>query len=146
MKIGFDRAEQKLLECKDEIKDEVKSGVATVGAKVDAVDRKVSKLRKSGKSRSRYTKEARALCWNFWETASNHEEVWCSVDTRITFETVFKHYKIQLARVGIEDCKVFGKIVRAEERRRNRKLAAKREAAVSKISSRPAPTSDGKMV
>ena len=121
MQTGFAQTNRKLDECKDSIAD--------VGAKVDVVDKKVAKLRKNGKPRGRYTKEARALCWNFWETAANHEEVWRSVNTRITYEAVFNHYKVQLARVGVERAKVYEKIIHAEDRRRNRELQARQDEA-----------------
>ena len=104
MQIGFAQTNRKLDECK--------GSIAVVGAKIDAVDKKVAKLRKNGKPRGRYTKEARALCWNFWETAANHEEVWRSVNTRVTYEAVFNHYKVQLARVGVERAKVYEKIIK----------------------------------
>jgi hypothetical protein len=93
---------------------------------------KVSRLRRGNRPRGRYTKEARALCWNFWETAANHEEVWCSVNTRITYEAVFNHYKVQLARVGVDSAKVYEKIVHAEVVRRNRELHARQDEARQK--------------
>ena len=124
MQIGFAQTNRKLDECK--------GSIAVVGAKIDAVDKKVAKLRKNGKPRGRYTKEARALCWNFWETAANHEEVWRSVNTRVTYEAVFNHYKVQLARVGVERAKVYEKIIHAEDRRRNRELQARQDEARQK--------------
>ena len=45
---------------------------------------------------------------------ANREEVWRSVNTRITYEAVFSHYKVQLARAGVESAKDYGKIVHAE--------------------------------
>ena len=112
-----------------EVNDNIKAGVATVGEKVDAVDAKVSRLRRGNRPRGRYTKEARALCWNFWETAANHEEVWCSVNTRITYKSVFAHYQARLARVGVDSAKVYEKIVHAEVVRRNRELQARQDEA-----------------
>ena len=129
MQAGFAQTNRKLDECKD--------SVADVGAKVDAVDKKVAKLRKNGKPCGRYTKEARALCWNFWETAANHEEVWCSVNTRVTYEAVFNHYKVQLARVGVDSAKIYGKIVHAEVVRRNRELQARQDEARQKSAAKP---------
>ena len=132
MQTGFAQTNQKLDECKDSIAD--------VGAKVDAVDKKVAKLRKNGKPCGRYTKEARALCWSSWTSASNHEEVWRSVNTRITFEAVFNYYKMQLARVGVDSAKVYGKIVHAEVVRRNRELQAKQDETRRKSAAKPNQT------
>lgn len=122
MQLGFAQANQKLIECKDEIK----SSVAAVGTKVDAVDAKVSKLRRSGKQRGRYTNEARELCWSCWMSAANHEEVWRSVNTRITYEAVFNYYRARLERIGVNGSKAFRDIIRAEDKRRNRALEAQR--------------------
>ena len=134
MQIGFAQTNRKLDECK--------GSIAVVGAKIDAVDKKVAKLRKNGKPRGRYTKEARALCWNFWETAANHEEVWRSVNTRVTYEAVFNHYKVQLARVGVERAKVYEKIIHAEDRRRNRELQARQDEAALIINRNRCDASD----
>lgn len=121
MCLGFAQANQKMIECKEEI--------AAVGEKVDAVDAKVSKLRMSGKKRGRYALKAKELCWSCWTSAANREEVWHSVNTRITYEAVFEYYRIRLKRVGVVNCKSFRDIVRAEAARRNRALEAKRDAA-----------------
>ena len=108
---------------------EIRSDVAAVGERVDAVDAKVSKLRGSGKRRGRYTKEARAACWNCWVTAANREEVWRSVNTRITYKSVHAYYEALLAKIGVKDGNQFRSIVRAEARYRNRELSARRDAA-----------------
>lgn len=104
---------------------EVRGDIAAVGEKVGAVAAKISKLRKNGKPRGRYSQEARDICWNYWITAENHEEVWRSVNTRITFDTVFEHYKIQLARVEVKSSKDFEKIIRARNRQRSRAISTK---------------------
>ena len=122
---------------------EVKSGIADVGAKVDAVAKKVTKLRRSGKPRGRYSPEAKTICWNYWDTATNHEEVWRQVNTRVTYEAVFAHYAVQLARIGVESAKVYKKIVHAEAVRRNRGLQAKQDE-VQRKSAAKANTDRGK--
>ena len=122
---------------------EVKSGIADVGAKVDAVAKKVTKLRRSGKPRGRYSPEAKTICWNYWDTATNHEEVWRQVNTRVTYEAVFAHYAVQLARIGVESAKVYKKIVHAEAVRRNRGLQAKQDEAQRKSAAK-ANTERGK--
>ena len=117
-----------------EVRSDIATGVAAVGDKVDAVAAKVSRLRRGNRPRGRYTKEARALCWNFWETAANHEEVWCSVNTRITYKSVFVHYQARLAKVGVNGDNEFRSIIRAEERHRNRDLHSKQDEARRKQS------------
>ncbi len=116
IKTGFAQTNRKLDECKD--------GMAEVSAKVDAVDRKVSMLRRSGKQRGRYTQKAKAVCWSCWTAAANHEEIWRTVNTRITYKAVFDYYRARLAKVGVNDHGAFRDIIRAEDRRRNRELAA----------------------
>ena len=111
-----------------EVNANIKAGVAAVGEKVDAVDAKVSKLRGSANPRGRYTKEARALCWSCWTAAANHEEVWRSVNTRITYEAVYDYHHARLAQVGVDSVEVYRKIVHAESMRRNRELSARQDA------------------
>jgi hypothetical protein len=111
---------------------EVRGDIAAVGEKVDAVDTKVSKLRKNGKSRGRYDQEAKAVCWSCWNAAVNHEEVWRSVNTRITYEAVFKFYQGRLMKYGVNDCTEFRGIIRAEEKCRNRELQTRQDAARQK--------------
>ncbi len=92
---------------------------------IDSLDEKVSKLRRSGKSQSRYTEEAKALCWHYWTTANNREEVWRSVNTRITYKAVFEHGRKHLACVGVTSEKEFKKIIHAETMRHNRELESR---------------------
>ncbi len=104
---------------------EVKRDIAAVGEKVDEVDRKVSKLRGSGKPRGRYTQKAKAVCWSCWTAAANHEEIWRSVNTRITYKAVFDYYHARLAQVGVNDHNAFRDVIHAEVMRRNRELSAR---------------------
>ena len=85
--------------------------------------------RGAAEHRGRYALKAKELCWSCWTSAANREEVWHSVNTRITYEAVFEYYRIRLKRVGVVNCKSFRDIVRAEAARRNRALEAKRDAA-----------------
>ena len=105
---------------------EVKRDIAAVGEKVDEVDRKVSKLRGNGKPRGRYTQKAKAICWSCWTAAANHEEIWRSVNTRITYKAVFDYYHARLAQVGVNDHNAFRDVIHAEVMRRNRELSARR--------------------
>ena len=111
---------------------EVRGDIAAVGEKVDAVEAKVSKLRGNGKSRGRYDQEAKAVCWSCWNAAVNHEEVWRSVNTRITYEAVFKFYQGRLTKYGVNDCTEFRGIIRAEEKCRNRELQTRQDEARQK--------------
>lgn len=118
-------------EVRDHI-ERVGAKVERVGAKVeecktaiDSLDEKVSKLRRSGKSQSRYTEEAKALCWHYWTTANNREEVWRSVNTRITYKAVFEYGKKQLASVGVTSEKELKKIVLAIIKSRDREMESR---------------------
>lgn len=110
VQIGFANADQKLLECKTAI---------------DSIDLKVSKLRRSGRRQSPYADEAKTLCWHYWTTANNREEVWRSVNTRITYKAVFEHGRKHLACVGVTSEKDFKKIIHAESMRRNREMESR---------------------
>ena len=94
--------------------------------------RKVSSLRRSGKQRGRYTQKAKAICWSCWTAAANHEEVWRSVNTRITYKAVFDYYHARLAQVGVNDHNAFRDVIHAETMRRNRELSARQDAARQK--------------
>ena len=97
------------------------SAVKENGEKLNDLGESVSKLRRNSKSRSRYSSQARTICWNYWITATNHEEIWRSVTTRVTFAVVFKHYQVQLNRYGVTNGTEFKKVIRAEMMRRTRK-------------------------
>ena len=105
---------------------EVRRDIAAVGTKVAAVDAKVSRLRRDGKQRGRYTQKAKAICWSCWTAAANHEEIWRSVNTRITYKAVFDYYHARLAQVGVTDHTAFRDVIHAEVMRRNRELSARR--------------------
>ena len=111
-----------------EVKDEIKSGVAAIGAKVDAVATTVSKLRKGNKLHGRYSPTAKTVCWSCWIAAANHEEIWRGVNTRITYKAVFDYYHARLAQVGVGSHAAFRDVIRAEDRRRNRELEMKQDA------------------
>lgn len=137
-KLGDD-ARQKVSDDIKNLAAEVRDHIERVGAKVervgakveecktaiDSLDEKVSKLRRSGKSQSRYTEEAKALCWHYWTTANNREEVWRSVNTRITYKAVFEHGKKHLARVGVTSEKEYRDIVQAVIKHRNREIESR---------------------
>ena len=105
---GFAQAGQKMQECR---------------AAIAAVDAKVSKLRRSGKAKGRYADEAKTLCWHYWKAANNREEVWRSVNTRITYKSVFEYGQRQLASVGVTSVSEYKAIVQAVIKHRNREMA-----------------------
>ena len=86
----------------------------------------MSRLRRGGKQRGRYTQKAKAICWSCWTAAANHEEIWRSVNTRITYKAVFDYYHARLAQVGVTDHTAFRDVIHAEVMRRNRELSARR--------------------
>ena len=117
--------------------EETKNAIDKVGAKVEAVDRKVSSLRRGGKPRGRYTQKAKAICWSCWTSAANHEEIWRSVNTRITYKAVFDYYHARLVQVGVNDHNAFRDVIHAEVMRRNRELAMKQGKARQKTAAQP---------
>ena len=68
----------------------------------------------------------------YWEAANRNAEVRHSINTRITYESVFRYYSRELAKSGITNVKKFRAVLHAaqsracEERKRN--LEAKHEA------------------
>ena len=63
--------------------------------------------------------------WHYWTTANNREEVWRSVNTRITYKAVFEHGKKHLARVGVTSEKEYRDIVQAVIKHRNREMESR---------------------
>lgn len=129
MQLGFDRTEQKMLECTKEVK--------AVGAKVDAVDEKVSKLKCRGKRRaSDYALEMMMFCISCVETAKSSVVLRSGSKTKLKLEDVFAYNKTKLAEHGVMDFVSFSKIVHAyrqrESRSRIKVVEAKRDAALQR--------------
>ena len=113
----------------DDGKSEILGAIATVG-------RKVEKTRGRRKRRSKYSDAAREACLACWNAAQNNAEVKNSINTRITYESVFKYFGRSLAKFGLTTARQFKAVLHAaqsrecEERRRN--LHAQQDAARQK--------------
>lgn len=125
MRLGFAQANQKMIECKEEIK----GNVAAVGEKVDAVAAKV----RQGSRRCKYSDETVALCMACVEAAKGNAEVRNSAKTKMTLKAAYAYHRRKLEASGVGGFDEFSKIVHAcrarESRERIKKLEAKREAA-----------------
>ena len=121
MCLGFAQANQKMIECKEEIK--------AVGEKVDAVAAKV----RQGSRRCKYDDETVALCMACVEAAKGNAEVRNSAKTKMTLRAAYAYHRRKLEASGVGGFDEFSKIVHAcrarESRDRIKKLEAKREAA-----------------
>ena len=116
----------------DEGKKEIVSHVDEVGGKVEAVGKKVDRLRLKGKRRSKHGEASRDACLTCWEMAQSNAEVRYAINTRITYASVFNHFSRQLVKHGITSAKQFRAVLHAaqslESSRRIKALEAKREA------------------
>ena len=121
MRLGFAQANQKMIECKEEIK--------AVGEKVDAVAAKV----RQGSRRCKYDDETVALCMACVEAAKGNAEVRNSAKTKMTLRAAYAYHHRKLEASGVGGFDEFSKIVHAcrarESRDRIKKLEAKRDAA-----------------
>ncbi|MCR5750887.1 MAG: hypothetical protein K6G91_02895 [Kiritimatiellae bacterium] len=120
--------------------EETKNAIDNVGAKVDEVDRKVSKLRKRGKKRGKYTDAQLDFCGNIWAKACDVQEIRNSSNTKVSYKTTYKFYHRQLENLNVKDADMFKSIIRAYQarelrRRRRENPAAKKE---KKVATKPA--------
>ena len=127
-----------------EVKDEIKSGVAAIGAKVDIVDAKVSEPKRRRKRRSKYDESVTSFCVACVEAAQKDSMLVRSGNGKPKTEDVFSRYRSKLRDKGIVDVVTFKKILHAcrarESRDRVRKLEAQQSAAKS---NNKTPTKNG---
>ena len=128
----------------DEGKKEIVSHVDEVGGKVEAVGKKVDRLRLKGKRKSKYGDNARNACLMCWEMAQENAEVRHAINTRVTYESVFTYFKGKLVAAGINTVKKFKAVLHAtknlEYARRIKALEAKREAERKAKKNNPHPS------
>ena len=103
MQLGFDRTEQKLIECRAEVK---------------AIGLKVSKLKCRGKRRGKYDK-ASVQCLMIWERERADTTLRNTLNTRVTYEVVFERNKRELAELGIDSLAKFKKVIHAAQSKRS---------------------------
>jgi len=120
--------------------EETKNAIDNVGAKVDEVDKKVSKLRKGGKKCGKYTDAQLDFCGNIWAKACDVLEIRNSLNTKVSYVATYKFYHRQLENLNVKDADMFKSIIRAYQarelrRRRRENPAAKKE---KKVATKPA--------
>ena len=108
---------------------------------VDAVGAKVDKLKFSKKRKSKYSDAARDACLAYWNAEQKNVEVRHSLNTRVTYEAVFKRHLEELAAFGITTVVQLQKILHAAQSRecekRKRKLDAQRDGRRKVVSQTP---------
>ena len=92
-----------------------------IGGKVEAVERKVDRLRLKRTRKSRYTEAQRKVCGMVWKDALANIEVRHSVNTRPPYKAAFGHYSQKLAEVGVTSVKMFRAVMHSIQ---NMKCAA----------------------
>ena len=106
--------------------------IGEVGGKVEAVGKKVDRIRVRRRRKSKYTDAQLEACRAYLNAAQTNVEVKHAINTRITYESVFSYYARQLAKVGVASVGTFRAIIHSAQNRecedRKRALEAKREA------------------
>ena len=126
-KLDSDKAE--LVKHIDESKGEIIGHVDAVGAKVE-------KLKVRSKRRSKYSDAMREACLSYWEAAQNNAAIRYAINTRITYETVFRYFAKQLAEHGIDSVKKFKAVIHSAQNiecsERRKKLDEQRDGTKKK--------------
>ena len=125
-------AKTQIVEKIDEVNTEIVSRMEEVGGKVDAVGKKVDGIRLKRKRKRKFTASQIEVCRSYWDAAQNNIEVRHSINTRVTYESVYDYYRIKLAAAGVTSVKLFKSILHSVQNKecadRKRELEAKREA------------------
>ena len=114
-----------------EVNDNIKSGVAAVGEKVDALAAKL----KRGKRRGKYDDETIAFCAGVMATADNNATIKNGLNTRVTHSAVFAYNRCELEARGVTELAEFTRIIRAHQAREQR-VRDKKSSAVKPNSQR----------
>ena len=125
----------------------IDEGKTEIVEHVDAVGAKVDKLKFRKKRKSKYSDAAREACLSFWSAAQSNSEIRHSINTRVTYESVFRHFSRHLAEHGITTVKQFKAVLHTthnlESVRRRKKLDAQRDGRRKEVSQ--PPPKNGKM-
>ena len=109
----------------------IDEGKAEIVEHVDAVGAKVDKLKFRKKRKCKYNDTVREVCLSYWDAAQNNETVRGSINTRITYESVFRYFSKRLAEHGITTVKQFKAVLHttqsSESAYRRKKLDAQRD-------------------
>jgi hypothetical protein len=116
MQLGFEQANQKMVECKDEIKSDIA-----------AVDEKVSKLKCRGKRRGKYDDETTEFCVALLSAAEHNETIKSGLTTRVTHSAVFEYNRRELEQRGVCDVAEFSRIIRAHQAKMQRRRSKEQE-------------------
>ena len=115
-----------------EAKTQIVEKIGEVGGKVDAVGKKVDGIRLKRKRKRKFTASQIEVCRSYWDAAQNNIEVRHSINTRVTYESVYDYYRIKLAAAGVTSVKLFKSILHSVQNKdcadRKRELETKREA------------------
>ena len=109
----------------------IDEGKAEIVGHVDAVGAKVDKLKSRGKRKSKFTDAMREACRSYWEAAQNNAEVRYAINTRVTYESVFRHFARGLAEHGVTTVRQFKAVLHSAQNiecsRRAKKLDEQRD-------------------
>ena len=125
----------------------IDEGKAEIVEHVDAVGAKVDKLKFRKKRKCKYNDTVREVCLSYWDAAQNNATVRGSINTRITYESVFRYFSKRLAEHGITTVKQFKAVLHttqsSESAYRRKKLDAQRDGRRKEVSQ--PPPKNGKM-
>ena len=117
---GFMQTTQKLIECHRETMFAVQSGTQAIADKIDALE-----TSPKGKGHARYSDGAIEICMDCWRTASADTSLRETLNTRLTYDAVFKRHKARLEAAGVTSAKQLRDVLRAQRARGSR--AAEKE-------------------
>ena len=107
----------------------------------------MDKLKFRKKRKSKYSDAAREACLSFWSAAQSNSEIRHSINTRVTYESVFRYFSKRLAEHGITTVKQFKAVLHttqsSESAYRRKKLDAQRDGRRKEVSQ--PPPKNGKM-
>ena len=92
---------------KSELAKHIDDGKSEIIEHVDAVAVKVDGLKPRGKRKSRYGGAMREVCLAYWNAAQNNADIRYSINTRITYRTVFDYFAKDLAKHGVTSARQF---------------------------------------
>ena len=114
-----------------DVSRKIDEGKAEIVGHVDAVGAKVDRLKSRGKRKSKFTDAMREACRSYWEAAQSNPKVRYAINTRVTYESVFRHYAKALAKYGITTARQFKAVLHSAQNiecsRRAKKLDEQRD-------------------
>ena len=77
----------------------------------------MTRLKCRAKCRGKYTSAQIEFCARVWDSAYEIQEIRNSTNTKVSYEAVFRFYRRQLAKLGVESVAQFKSIFRASQAR-----------------------------